>query len=276
MERIACHEMRMPTLVPRELMEETDRWKLDVVYKLKDKKDAEWALGFTHEEVITDLARREFQSWRNLPTALYQVQTKFRDETRPRAGLIRGREFIMFDAYSFDIDEPAMRVAYAKQKEAYVRFYKRLGLQAVAVEADGGDIGDLENHEFMVLCETGEDTVLMCPESGYAANAETCPVVLPPATNTVEPKPLEMVSTPGARTIDEVSAMLGTEPRFLVKTLVYVADGKPHLLLIRGDRTLNEIKAKRFLGATTFAQADEATVERVTRRAGRIRRTDRG
>lgn len=268
MERIACHEMRMPTLVPRELMEETDRWKLDVVYKLKDKRDAEWALGFTHEEVITDLARREFQSWRSLPSALYQVQTKFRDETRPRAGLIRAREFIMFDAYSFDIDEPAMRVAYAKQKEAYVRFYKRLGLQAVAVEADGGDIGDLENHEFMVLCDTGEDTVLMCPESGYAANLESCPVALPDSPiiggQGAEFKPLEMVSTPGARTIDEVSAMLGTEPRYLVKSLVYVADGKPHLLLIRGDRTLNEIKARRFLGATTFAPADEATVEKVT------------
>ena len=271
MERIPCHEMRMPTLVPRELMEETGRWALDVVYKLKDRRDAEWALGFTHEEVVTDLARRELRSWRDLPCALYQVQTKFRDEPRPRAGLIRGREFLMFDAYSFDRDEASMGVAYAKQKKAYVRFFRRLGLSAVAVEADGGDIGDLENHEFMVLCDTGEDTVLMCAESGYAANAERCPVI-PADSPTIggagaresEFKPLELVSTPGARTIDEVSAALGTEPRYLVKSLVYVADGVPHLLLIRGDRTLNEIKVRRLLGAARLEMADDATVREVT------------
>jgi prolyl-tRNA synthetase len=266
MDAIGCGEMRMPTLVPRELMEETGRWDIDVVYKLRDRRDAEFALGFTHEEVITDIARRELRSWRDLPVLLYQVQTKFRDEPRPRGGLIRTREFIMFDAYSFDRDDEGMDRSYQRLKAAYERFFTRIGLPTLVVEADGGAIGDLDNHEFVTLSESGEDTVLRCDACGYAANAEKCPVPAPPApAHPVSEKPLELVATPGARTIDEVAATLGAEPRHLVKSLIYVTDdATPVLVLVRGDRTVNEIKLQRLLDARAVALADEATVRRIT------------
>ena len=267
MDAIACAEMRMPTLHPREIMEETNRWNVDVVYKLKDRRDAEFALGFTHEEIMTDIARRDMRSWRDLPRLLYQVQTKFRDEARPRGGMIRTREFIMYDAYSFDRDEDGMDVSYRKLKAAYDRIFARMGLKVVTAEADGGAIGDLDNHEFMILSEAGEDTILLCPNCGYAANAERCAVIqkdaLPaPASN--GDKPLEMVSTPGARTIDEVAGFLGTTANNLVKTLLYVADGTPLAVLVRGDYEVNEIKLRRRLKAESLEMADAAAVERVT------------
>lgn len=273
MDAIACQEMRMPTLHPREMLEETGRWNVDVVYKLRDRREAEFALGFTHEEVMTDIARRDMRSWRDLPTLLYQVQTKFRDEPRPRGGLIRTREFIMFDAYSFDRDDEAVDVSYKKMWRAYENTFARCGLPVLVVEADGGAIGDLDNHEFMALSENGEDTVLRCDACGYAANVERCPVPPPPPPVPYVPngngngngdKPLEIVSTPGARTIGEVAGMLGTSPTNLVKTLLYLCDGLPIAALVRGDREVNEIKLRRLLRAETLALADDATVERVT------------
>lgn len=274
MENIACAEMRMPTLHPREMLEETGRWHVDVVYKLKDRRDAEFALGFTHEEVMTDIARRDMRSWRDLPRMLYQVQTKFRDEPRPRGGVIRTREFIMFDAYSFDRDDAGMDVSYKNQWRAYDNMFARFGLDVLVVEADGGAIGDLDNHEFMALSESGEDTVLRCDACGYAANVERCPVA-PPQKEQSAPKngngsngngekPLEIVSTPGARTIGEVAGMLGAAPEYLVKTLIFVADGKPVAALVRGDRDVNEVKMRRLLDAKEIALADDATVERIT------------
>ena len=266
MEAIACFEMRMPSLHPRELMEETGRWNVDVVYKLKDRREADFALGFTHEEVMADIARRDIRSWRDLPRLLYQVQTKFRDEPRPRGGTIRTREFIMFDAYSFDRDEAGMGRSYRQLWNAYDNTFRRIGLPVLTVEADGGAIGDLENHEFMSLSDAGEDTVLRCPVCGYAANAERCAVAGPPESALVGSgdKPLEMVSTPGARTIREVASSLGTAETNLVKTLIYVADGVPVAVLLRGDRTLNEIKLRRILGAESLALADDEVVTRVT------------
>ena len=267
MEAIGCGEMRMPTLQQKEILVETGRWDVDVVYKLRDRREAEFALGFTHEEVMADIARRDMQSWRNLPRLLYQIQTKFRDEPRPRGGLIRTREFIMFDAYSFDRDTAGMDISYQKMWTAYNNTFRKLGLPTLVVEADGGAIGDLDNHEFMTLAESGEDTILRCPSCDYAANAERCAVVLPPEETPAAPsseKPLEMVSTPGAKTIAEVADMLGAAQKYLVKTLLFVADGVPVAALVRGDREINEIKLRRFLSAQTLTLADEKTVERVT------------
>ncbi|MES2464623.1 MAG: proline--tRNA ligase [Armatimonadota bacterium] len=274
METIGCGELRMPTLHPQELLEETGRWDVDVVYKLKDRREADFALGFTHEEVITDIVRRDIRSYRELPRLLYQVQTKFRDEPRPRGGLIRTREFIMYDAYSFDRDEEGMDVSFRSFKTAYSNVFNRMGLPFVIAEADGGAIGDLDNNEFVVLSPNGEDTILLCRETGYAANVERCPVLPPdPATvpaasngngNGNGDKPLEIVSTPGARTIDEVAGMLGTAPMHLVKTLIYLADGEPVAALVRGDHGVNEVKLRRLLNASELFLADDATVERIT------------
>lgn len=263
-EVINCAEMRMPTLVPKELMEETGRWGLDVVYKLQDRRKADFALGFTHEEVITDLARQELRSWRDLPVMLYQVQTKFRDEPRPRGGVIRTREFLMFDAYSFDRDVDAMDTSYKAQRTAYERFFQRIGLRYLIVDADGGAIGDLDNQEFMSLADAGEDTVLSCDSCSYAANAEKCPVN-PPATSETEPSvSLAEVHTPNARTIDEVAAFLGTASSMFIKTLIYSADGKPVVVLVRGDHTVNDVKLARLVGAAELELAPEAMVVAVT------------
>ena len=237
MDAIGCGEMRMPTLHPKELLEETGRWNVDVVYKLQDRRDADFALGFTHEEVMADIARRDLRSWRNMPCLLYQIQTKFRDEARPRGGVIRTREFIMFDGYSFDRDEAGMDVSYRKFYRAYQNFYRRIGLPITIAEADGGDIGDLDNHEFMLLADSGEDTILLCRANGYAANAERCPV-LPPVfeeadRDVANEKPLEMISTPGARTIEEVAGTLAVSPEYLVKTLLYTTtDGETVVTLV--------------------------------------------
>ena len=263
-ELINCAEMRMPTLVPKELMEETGRWGLDVVYKLQDRRKADFALGFTHEEVITDLARQELRSWRDLPVMLYQVQTKFRDEPRPRGGVIRTREFLMFDAYSFDRDVDAMDTSYKAQRTAYERFFQRIGLRYLIVDADGGAIGDLDNQEFMSLADAGEDTVLSCDSCSYAANAEKCPVNPPAASETEPSVSPEEVHTPNARTIDEVAAFLGTASSMFVKTLIYSADGKPVVVLVRGDHTVNDVKLARLVGAAELELAPEAMVVAVT------------
>ncbi len=263
-EVINCAEMRMPTLVPKELMEETGRWGLDVVYKLQDRRKADFALGFTHEEVITDLARQELRSWRDLPVMLYQVQTKFRDEPRPRGGVIRTREFLMFDAYSFDRDIDAMDTSYKAQRTAYERFFQRIGLRYLIVDADGGAIGDLDNQEFMSLADAGEDTVLSCDSCSYAANAEKCPVNPPAASETEPSVSLAEVHTPNARTIDEVAAFLGTASSMFIKTLIYSADGKPVVVLVRGDHTVNDVKLARLVGAAELELAPEAMVVAVT------------
>lgn len=266
MDRIACREMRLPTLHPREILQETGRWDVGVVFKLKDRRDADFALGFTHEEPITDIVRHDVRSWRQLPLLIYQMQTKFRDEPRPRGGLIRTREFIMFDAYSFDKDEAALDVSYRKMADAYNRTFRRCQLPVLVVEADAGDIGGTGSQEFMVVSPSGEDSVLHCLRCGYAANAERCPAVLPdtPPPTANSDKPLEIVSTPGMRSVDEVAGLLGTSPANLVKTLIFLADDQAVAVLVRGDREINEVKLARHLGAKELTLADGPTVERLT------------
>lgn len=257
-------EIHMPVLVPKELLDETGRSAVPVLFALKDRNKRDFFLGFTHEEVVTDIARNTINSWKQMPIYLYQIQTKERDEPRPRGGLIRGREFTMFDGYSFDYSEEGLDVIYRANYEAYGKIFRRCGLEYLAVEADPGAIGGSENHEFMVLTENGEDTVLRCDSCTYAANAERAevPVNLDPQKEA--PLASEVVSTPGAHTIEEVSAFLSVPAEKLIKTIICTADGKPIAALVRGDRELNLPKFTRVVGAKEVVLADAATVLRVT------------
>ena len=265
MEMMACLETRLPTLTPKELLIETGRWDVPVVYKLKDRRDADYALGFTHEEAMCDIVRREVKSWRQLPLYLFQHQTKFRDEPRPRGGTLRTREFIMFDAYSFDRDVDGMDASFDRFAQAYRNVFNRMGLPFVEAEADGGDIGDLDNREFLILTESGEDTVLRCAEANFAANAEACACLdIAPTGEPDGALPTETVATPGVRSISDVAAFLKVSPAKLMKTLVYVADGVPVVVLVRGDREVNEIKLRRRLNAKELTLAMADVVENVT------------
>jgi prolyl-tRNA synthetase len=265
MNRAGAIELLMPMVVPAELWQESGRWEQygKELLRFRDRKDGEFCLGPTHEEVITDLVRREVKSYRQLPLNLYQVQTKFRDEIRPRFGLMRGREFIMKDAYSFDVDSDAADISYDKMYQAYRRIFQRCGLNFRAVEADTGSIGGSSSHEFMVLAESGEDAIVSCSACDYAANVEKAEA-REAAAEAVEQLPIEKVATPGKKTIEEVSAFLGVEKSAMLKTLVYKADGKPVVVLLRGDHEANEIKLARFLGCEELEMADDALVEKVS------------
>ncbi|VBB46951.1 prolyl-tRNA synthetase [uncultured Desulfatiglans sp.] len=267
MDRSGAIELLMPTVQPAELWQESGRWEyygLELL-RLKDRHGREGCLGPTHEEVITDLVRREIHSYRQMPVNFYQIQTKFRDEIRPRFGLMRGREFIMKDAYSFDCDEAGANRSYEIMRETYTRIFSRCGLRFRAVEADTGTIGGSYSHEFMVLAETGEDVIASCTQCDYAANLERAEV-LPPAEDApaAAPAAVEAVATPGKRTVEEVTAFLGVRPDQLIKTLIFLADGEAVAALVRGDHELNEAKLKRFLGAQQIELADAALVEEAT------------
>jgi prolyl-tRNA synthetase len=257
-------EIHMPVLVPKELLDETGRSAVPVLFALKDKNKRDFFLGFTHEEVVTDIVRSFVSSYRQMPLYLYQIQTKERDEPRPRGGLIRGREFTMFDGYSFDTNREALDTIYRLNYRMYENVFRRCGLEYLAVEADPGAIGGSENHEFMVLTPDGEDTVLRCSNGSYAANAERAEVVDEPVTETVEPLASEVVATPDAHTIEQVSAFLKVEPKQLVKTIVCVVAGEPVIGLVRGDRELNLPKFARVIGKGEVVLADAATVMQVT------------
>jgi prolyl-tRNA synthetase len=258
-------ELHMPVLVPKELLDESGRSSVPILFALKDKNERDFFLGFTHEEVVTDIVRGAISSWKQLPLYLYQIQTKERDEPRPRGGLIRGREFTMFDGYSFDATDESLGPIYRKNYEAYGRIFQRCGLDYLAVEADPGAIGGTENHEFMILTENGEDTVLRCDNGDYAANAERAEVPEEPQSGErEEPKPSEVVATPGAHTVAEVCAFLSVGPEKIIKTILCVADGEPVAALVRGDRELNLPKFGRFLDAQSVELADAPTVVRVT------------
>src|SRR5579871_2866069 len=259
-------EVHMPVLVPKELLDESGRSSVPVLFALKDRNKRDFFLGFTHEEVVTDIVRASVSSWKQMPLYLYQIQTKERDEPRPRGGLIRGREFTMFDGYSFDSNENDLDVIYRANYHAYENVFRRCGLEYLAVEADPGAIGGSENHEFMVLTEDGEDTVLRCDHCNYAANAERAEI--PFEVMEVDPAPSgkpEWVSTPNAHTVEEVCAFLQVQPQELIKTIICKADGKPIAALIRGDRELNLPKFARTLGTPGVELADAETVVRVTR-----------
>jgi prolyl-tRNA synthetase len=266
MNRAGAQELLMPMVQPADLWMETGRYKKygPELLRFRDRHARESCLGPTHEEVITDIARKELHSYRDLPVNLYQIQTKFRDEIRPRFGLMRGREFIMKDAYSFDVSDAAAEESYRKMYDAYKRIFTRCGLDFRAVQADSGAIGGNFSHEFMVLAKTGEDTIVVCSNCEYAANMEKAAVKLRAGTITEALAELKRVETPGKRKVDTVCEFLGIGPDRLVKTLVFWADGKPVAVLVRGDREVEEVKLKNLLGVADVALADEAEVFNAT------------
>lgn len=259
-------ELLMPSVIPGDLWKETGRWEHygKELLRFKDRNDRDYCLGPTHEEVITDLVRGEVRSYRQLPVRLYQIQSKFRDEIRPRFGLMRGREFVMKDGYSFDVDDAAADASYAIMYETYMRIFQRLGLRFRAVEADTGSIGGNFSHEFMVLADTGEDTIAACTSCRYAANVERAEVVWKGEPCTAGCPPREQVATPGAHSVEEVSAMLGVAPERVVKTMLFTVDGKHVAVLVRGDREVNDIKLKNLLKAQDVQLASGEVVEALT------------
>ena len=274
MNRAGAQELLMPILQPAELWQTTGRWETmgANMFKLKDRAQHDFALGPTAEEEVTDVVKSVVSSYRQLPVIVYQIQTKFRDETRPRFGLMRSKEFIMKDAYSFDVDAAGADESYWNMYHTYERIFARCGLKATPVQADGGDMGDSMTHEFHALADAGEDGIASCPACGYAANLERAERKLPGGSQLAATAadaqervpPAEAVPTPNARTIEEVAAFFGLPPSAFVKTLVYVADGKPVMVCVPGDRDVNEVKLKRFLKAKAVALADARTVEEVT------------
>ena len=269
MNRAGAIEILMPAVQPAELWQESGRWEYygRELLRFKDRHDREACFGPTHEEVITDLVRKEIHSYKQLPINLYQIQTKFRDEIRPRFGLMRGREFIMKDAYSFDMDEPGAGRSYEAMYEAYERIFKRCGLKFRAVEADSGTIGGSYSHEFMVLADSGEDQIVNCTKCDYAANLERAEVKGADHSSPPDPGAFEVltrVETPDKRTIEEVTKFLSIAPHQLVKTLIYVVDEEPTAVLLRGDHELNEAKLKNLLGAQLVEMASERWVKEAT------------
>ncbi|HEY7759574.1 MAG TPA: proline--tRNA ligase [Burkholderiales bacterium] len=264
MDRAGAVELFMPAVQPAELWQESGRWDKfgPQMLKIKDRHERDFCFGPTHEEVITDIARREIRSYRQLPVNFYQIQTKFRDEIRPRFGVMRAREFVMKDAYSFHLDHSDLEREYRNMHAAYSRIFERLGLKFRAVAADPGAIGGTGSHEFHVLADSGEDAIAFHPESDYAANVELAEA-LPPRTPRPAPaQKMRKVATPGQHTIEQVSAFLEVPAERIVKTLMVVTgDQQEYLLLLRGDHMLNELKAgKKFLLNDGFRFASEAEV----------------
>ena len=270
MNRAGAQEVLLPVTCPAELWQESHRWEEygKELLRFKDRHERNFCLGPTHEEVITDLVRRSVRSYRELPFNLYQIQTKFRDEIRPRFGLMRGREFTMKDAYSFHADAQDCQREYQNMFAAYKRIFTRCGLRFRPVEADTGAIGGTRSHEFQVLAESGEDVIMSCQRCEYAANAEKAEVrsQRPSARSLKESStPLGKVSTPNKKSVAEVAAFLGLAEDRFIKTLVYRPDqGDLVAVLVRGDHEVNELKLARFLRAKSLALADEGEIERVT------------
>jgi len=266
MDRAGAQEILMPTVIPAELWQESGRWEKygRELLRLKDRYDRDFCFGPTHEEVVTDLVRREVRSYRDLPLNLYQIQVKFRDEVRPRFGLMRGREFIMKDAYSFHVDKADAEREYRVMYDTYTRIFERCGLTFRAVEAGTGAIGGDMSHEFQVLAASGEDAIVSCDACSYAANVEKAAVApLPPPSTSGGA--LERVKTPGKRTIEEVSGFLKLPAERFVKTLVYkTAGGETVVVLVRGDHDASETKIQSALGGEMVELAAAETVERVT------------
>lgn len=263
MNRSGGQEIMMPLIQPAELWQESGRWeKYDEgqLLKFTDRHKREFCFGPTHEEVITDLARNELRSHRQLPVNYYQIQTKFRDETRPRFGILRAREFLMKDAYSFHIDQESLEETYQLMHDTYGRALRRMNLDYRSVLADTGSIGGTASMEFHVLAESGEDEIAFSTEGDYAANIEMAEAIAPPA-DTSEPLPLEEVATPGVRTIDQLTGFLGIEAPVTIKTLIVKGDEQPLVaLVLRGDHQLNEVKAEKVPGVLSpleFASNEE-------------------
>lgn len=268
MNRAGAIELLMPAVVPSELWRESGRWDYygKELLRIKDRADREFCIGPTHEEVVTDIVRRDVRSYKQLPINLYQIQTKFRDEIRPRFGVMRAREFIMKDAYSFDADAAGAEKSYQLMYDAYVRIFERCGLEFRAVLADTGNIGGSFSHEFMVLAPTGEDVVMSCGNCGYAANLELAEIDWHEkgVKGSKEDKVVVEVHTPGLRTVEEVAEFLKVKPSNLIKTMIVTADGQPIAALVRGDHELSLTKLKKALGAEVVELATAATIEEVT------------
>lgn len=263
MDKADGQEILMPIIQPQELWEKSGRWSVygDEMFRLKDRHNRGFALGPTHEEIITTLVDGEVHSYRDLPVLLYQIQNKYRDEIRPRFGLMRGREFIMKDLYSFDLDEAGLDVSYKKMYMAYKAIYERLGLDYRVVEADSGAIGGNESHEFMVLAESGESVIVYCKNCDYAANVEKAECGLEKQELSVNnQQKMIKISTPGQRTIQDLVDFAGRPASEQIKTLMYIADGELVAVILRGDRELNEIKLKNVLQCQDLFMADEMTV----------------
>ena len=267
MDRIDAQEIVMPVLQPSELWVESGRWGAfgKELMRLRDRHDRDFALGPTHEEIVTALVRNTLRSYRQLPQTLYQIQVKFRDEIRPRFGVMRAREFLMKDAYSFHTDPASLDETYQAMRGAYCRILERCGLDYRMVEADTGVIGGSESHEFMVLAASGESEILSCDVCGYAANAERAETPLAPVATDPAPAAPVPVATPSQKTIDEVSGFLGVRPARLVKTLLFKVDDQDVAVLVPGHRELNEAKLARLAGSALLRPLHEEEVQQVTR-----------
>jgi prolyl-tRNA synthetase len=267
MDAAGALELLLPALLPADYFRETDRWDLfgDTLFRLKDRKGGDYHLGPTHEEIITDLVRREIRSYRDLPKNLYQIQTKFRDEPRPRGGLLRTREFSMKDAYSFDVDEHEGKKSYELMRAAYTRIFDRLGFRYRLVSAHSGAMGGSGSAEFQILVQSGEDVIAACLQCPYAANLEVA--TTPPIPRRGDPKAtpvFEKVATPEQRTIEEVSRFLGAAPDRFLKSLLYLAGEDVVMAVVRGDHELNEVKLAQALGVPEVFLAGPEDVRRAT------------
>lgn len=265
MDAIGAQEMLLPALNPAEVWKESGRWDVmgDNMFRLKDRFGRDLCLGMTHEEVMTALARGEVRSYKQLPQIWYQIQTKFRDEPRPKSGLLRVRQFLMKDSYSFDLLPAGLDISYEKHRAAYYKIFERCGLKFLAVEAHSGAMGGSQSHEFMVESAAGEDFVAVCESAGYAANLEKAvsnpvPPAAPDVAGDLAP---EEFHTPGQKTIDQLATFTGVPATNLMKSVVYVCDGKPYLCLLRGDHQLNEAKLGSATGASDLRPAHPAEIQ---------------
>ncbi len=268
MDKAGGQEVFLPSIQPAELWEETGRWDFygKELLRMKDRHNRDFCYGPTHEEVITDMVRRDVRSYRQLPLTLYQIQTKFRDEIRPRFGLMRGREFVMKDAYSFDRDQAGAEASYQAMHDAYSAIFSRCGLSFRAVEADTGKIGGSLSHEFMVLADTGEDRIVSCESCDYAANLEMAAVAASDKMEDgAEPgKKPESVGTPGKKSVEEVAEFLGVKPTDLVKTIILSGEAGDVAAMVRGDHDVNPVKVRKLVGDDTLELAEPEVVQRVT------------
>lgn len=272
MDRAGAQELIMSALLPAEAYQASGRWEVfgAEMFRLKDRGGREFCLGPTHEEIFTETVKSATKSYRSLPLTLYQIQTKYRDERRPRFGVMRSREFVMKDAYSFDRDEAALDISYKKMYDAYCRIFDRLGLDYIIVDADTGAMGGSGSQEFMVKSAIGESGIAYCEACGYAANdekAECIPQKCCDGKDCCEELKMEKVATPNARTIEELMEFFGCSAKEFAKTLIYKADDKVVAAMVRGDRELNETKLQNLLGCIELEMADAETVEKVTRAA---------
>jgi prolyl-tRNA synthetase len=266
MNRAGALECYLPHVIPAELWQETGRWDKfgPQLLKIRDRQERDFLFGPTHEEPVTDIVRKDIRSYRQLPVNLYQIQVKFRDEIRPRFGVMRGREFLMKDAYSFDVDRDALMKSYRGMYDAYARIFTRLGLRFRAVDADTGAIGGFASHEFQVLAESGEDAIAWCPASDYAANVEQAEAVAPAAARPAPGAPMSKVATPGMATCEEVAKLLGLPLARTAKCIMLHADDRVQMLLIRGDHMLNEVKVGKLPGFAGWRWASDAEIVAAT------------